>query len=77
MSANNEIVKIVIGEDFRADRAIKKFKRMCDMYGVTKEYKARKHHKKPSIARKEKSEQAEKRRKKLERKMGQRRRRRI
>ncbi|MCO4753869.1 MAG: 30S ribosomal protein S21 [Bacteriovoracaceae bacterium] len=68
MSRNNEIVKIVIDEKFRPESAIKKFKRLCDQYGVTKEYKRRRHHTKPSDALREKMEQAQKRRLKLQRK---------
>lgn len=44
-----------------AERAIRKFKRMCEAYGVAKEYRARKEYKKPSIRKKEKLEAAQKR----------------
>jgi len=50
-----------------AERAIRKFKRMCEAYGVTKEYRARKEYKKPSIRKKEKTEAAQKRLAKNER----------
>jgi small subunit ribosomal protein S21 len=44
-----------------AERAIRKFKRMCEAYGVAKEYRARKEYRKPSIRKKEKLEAAQKR----------------
>ena len=53
-----------------AERAIRKFKRMCEAYGVTKEYRARKEYKKPSIRKKEKTEAAQKRLAKNERRGG-------
>ncbi len=44
--------------------ALKRFKRMCEAFGVSKEYRKRKDYKKPSVKSKEKRESAEKRRKK-------------
>ena len=51
-----------------AERAIRKFKRMCEAFGVTKEYRARKEYKKPSIKKKEKLKAAMKRNAKSKRK---------
>ncbi len=68
----NEILKIDVNESMHVERAIRKFKRVCDVYGVTKEYRKRKEYKKPSIKSREKREAAEKRRNKLKRKSQQR-----
>ncbi|MAZ46950.1 MAG: 30S ribosomal protein S21 [Halobacteriovoraceae bacterium] len=46
------------------ERTLRKFKRMCDTYGIVKTYRARQEYKKPSIQAKEKREAAEKRRRK-------------
>lgn len=59
-----ENIRIDIGEGFHVEKALKKFKRLCDSYGVVKEYRAREHYQKPSVKAKEKREAAEKRRKK-------------
>jgi small subunit ribosomal protein S21 len=55
-------IQIFIDERFPAEKALKKFKRLCDAYGIVKEYRARQDFKKPSVKRKEKLENAEKRR---------------
>ncbi len=55
---------ISIDERFPAEKAIKKFKRLCDAYGIVKEYRARQEYKKPSVKQKEKLEAADKRRRK-------------
>jgi len=57
-------IEITIDERFPAEKAIKKFKRLCDAYGIVKEYRARIEYKKPSIKMKEKLENADKRRRK-------------
>lgn len=57
-------VEIKIGVKMGVDRGLKKFKRLCESYGVVREYKRRKHYLKPSIRKKEKAEAAEKRRQK-------------
>jgi len=46
------------------ERSLRKFKRMCDSYGIVKQYRSRQEYKKPSIKMKEKLEAAEKRRRK-------------
>jgi small subunit ribosomal protein S21 len=61
---NTENFKISIGEGFPVEKALRKFKRMCDSYGIVKNYRAREAYKKPSIQAKEKREAAEKRRRK-------------
>jgi small subunit ribosomal protein S21 len=59
-------IHITIDERFPAEKAIKKFKRLCDAYGIVKEYRARSEYKKPSVKMKEKLENADKRRRKTE-----------
>jgi small subunit ribosomal protein S21 len=59
-------IQITIDERFPAEKAIKKFKRLCDAYGIVKEYRARSEYKKPSVKMKEKLENADKRRRKGE-----------
>ena len=57
-------IYLKVDERFGVDKTIKKFKRMCDNFGVVKEYRSRKEYKKPSIQKLEKAEAAEKRRRK-------------
>ncbi len=59
-------IQINIDERFPAEKALKKFKRLCDAYGIVKEYRARSEYKKPSVKTKEKLENADKRRRKTE-----------
>lgn len=61
---NDENFKVTIGEGFPVEKALRKFKRMCDAYGIIKNYKARESYDKPSVRAKEKKENAEKRRRK-------------
>jgi small subunit ribosomal protein S21 len=63
---NMSTIQISIDERFPAEKAIKKFKRLCDAYGIVKEYRARSEFKKPSVKMKEKLENADKRRRKTE-----------
>ncbi len=51
-------------DDRGVERSLRKFKRMCESYGVVREYRKRQEYKKPSIRTKEKNEAAEKRRRK-------------
>lgn len=62
MSEN--LIKITIDEKIGAERSLKKFKRLCESFGVIREYRKRQEYKKPSVRNKEKLEAAEKRRKK-------------
>ncbi len=61
---SKENIRIDITDGFAVERALKKFKRLCDAYGIVKEYRAREYYQKPSVKNKEKLEAAEKRRKK-------------
>jgi small subunit ribosomal protein S21 len=56
----NIILKI--DERLGLDRSLRKFKRLCDSYGIVKEYRDRQEYKKPSVKNKEKLEAAQKRR---------------
>ena len=60
----SENFKISIGDGFPVEKALRKFKRMCDSYGIVKSYRAREAYAKPSERAKEKRENAEKRRRK-------------
>ncbi len=51
------------------ERSLRKFKRMCESFGVVREYRKRQEYKKPSVRLKEKTEAAEKRRLKSLRKV--------
>ena len=61
--ADTSIV-VHIDEKYGVERSLKKFKRMCESYGVIREYRKRQEYKKPSVRVKEKYEAAQKRRKK-------------
>lgn len=66
-------VSVKITDSDNVNWALKKFKRLCDKRGITKEYRARKENRKPSVEKKEKQEAAEKRRlKELRKKRGRR-----
>ena len=65
-----ENIRIDITDGFAVDRALKKFKRLCDAYGIVKEYRAREFYLKPSVKKVEKIEAAEKRRKKTSARSG-------
>lgn len=67
---SGENIRIDITDGFAVERALKKFKRLCDAYGIVKEYRAREYYQKPSVKRVEKMEAAEKRRKKTNSKTG-------
>ena len=57
-------IEIAINERFGIDRSLRRFKRLCESYGVVREYRKRQEYKKPSVKKLEKSLAAEKRRKK-------------
>jgi small subunit ribosomal protein S21 len=65
--STGENIRIDITDGFAVERALKKFKRLCDAFGIVKEYRAREFYQKPSVKRVEKIEAAEKRRKKTAR----------
>ena len=57
-------ILVSIEENVHVERSLRRFKRMCDSFGVVKEYRKRKEYKKPSVKTKEKLEAADKRRQK-------------
>lgn len=69
-SKGSDNFQIKIGEGFPVEKALRKFKRMCDSYGIVKNYRARESYSKPSERAKEKREAAEKRRRKSAGKSG-------
>lgn len=64
MSKKSENFKVKIVEGIPLEKALRKFKRMCDSYGIVRQYRDKEAYKKPSIREKEKSENAEKRKRK-------------
>jgi len=62
--SSGENIRIDITDGFAVEKALKKFKRMCDAFGIVKEYRAREFYQKPSVKKVEKMEAAEKRRNK-------------
>ena len=58
----NPTILVKIDERFGIEKSLRKFKRLCESYGVVKEYKKRQDYKKPSVKNKEKLEAAQKRR---------------
>ncbi|OIQ19856.1 MAG: 30S ribosomal protein S21 [Bacteriovorax sp. MedPE-SWde] len=69
MAGQDYTIKVDIDDNFPADKALRKFKRFCESFGVVKEYRKRQEYKKPSLQNKEKLASAEKRRAKAKRKM--------
>ena len=65
--SSGENIRIEITDGFAVEKALKKFKRMCDAFGIVKEYRAREFYQKPSVKKVEKIESAEKRRNKTSR----------
>ncbi|MBF0314499.1 MAG: 30S ribosomal protein S21 [Oligoflexia bacterium] len=61
---SSETIKVKIDDQQNVDRVLKKFKRLCESYGIVREYKKRQSYAKPSVCLKEKRKSADKRRKK-------------
>lgn len=57
-------IYLSVDERFGVDKTLRKFKRLCDSYGVVKQYRQRSEYKKPSVKMKEKIEASQKRRRK-------------
>ncbi|MBT6324415.1 MAG: 30S ribosomal protein S21 [Bdellovibrionales bacterium] len=55
-------IKVHVDERGGIERSLRKFKRLCESFGVVKEYRKRQEYKKPSVRLKEKNEAAAKRR---------------
>lgn len=62
MGTKHSSVHIEINPHDHIEKSLRKFKRMCESFGVVKEYKKRQDYKKPSVKSKEKRESALKRR---------------
>ena len=62
-------IEVKIDDKFGVDRSLRKFKRLCESYGIVREYRKRQEYKKPSVKSKEKQQAAEKRRKKAKMKV--------
>ncbi len=62
MGNKHSSVHIEINPNDHIEKSLRKFKRMCESFGVVKEYKKRQDYKKPSVRNKEKREAALKRR---------------
>ncbi len=62
--AKESSIIVTIDERNGVERSLKKFKRLCESFGVIREYRKRQEYKKPSVRLKEKVASAEKRRKK-------------
>jgi small subunit ribosomal protein S21 len=70
MSDRNQALYIKVDDKFGVERSLRKFKRMCESFGVVKEYRKRKEYRKPSVVLLEKREAATKRRNKSTQKVG-------
>lgn len=64
--SNDSNITVVIDDKTNIERSLKKFKRLCESFGVIREYRKRQEYKKPSVRLKEKTAAAEKRRKKTQ-----------
>ena len=62
-------ISVVVDPGKNPEGAIRKFKRICDNFGVVRELRSRQHHVKRSVAKREKRKAAEKRRVKEARKL--------
>lgn len=60
-------VKVDIDAIKGVERSLRKFKRMCEAFGILREYRLRKEYKKPSVRKKEKLEANQKRNAKTKR----------
>ncbi len=58
-------IKVNVDEKGGVERSLRKFKRLCEAFGVVREYRKRQEFKKPSVRLKEKTEAATKRRQKV------------
>lgn len=59
-------VRILVGKDEPIERAIRKFKKLCEKQGIRKECRDRRYYEKPSEARRKKERKAERNRRKTE-----------
>jgi small subunit ribosomal protein S21 len=57
-------VRIVVGKDENIEKALKKFKRLCERAGIKKEVRSRRYYEKPSEKRRKAIRKAERNRRK-------------
>ena len=62
MSGKATTIFVKIDDKSHVEKSLRKFKRLCESFGVVKEYRKRQDYKKPSVRLKEKNEAAAKRR---------------
>lgn len=62
MTAKKPSVCVEIAEGRGVEGSLRKFKRLCESFGVVREYRKRQDYRKPSVRLKEKTEAAVKRR---------------
>lgn len=62
MSGKATTIFVKIDDKSSVEKSLRKFKRLCESFGVVKEYRKRQDYKKPSVRLKEKNEAAAKRR---------------
>ena len=67
MSVN---VRITVGENENFEKALRRFKKMCEKAGIKKECRARERYEKPSDVRRQEMRKAQRNRKRLERQSG-------
>ncbi len=60
--AKSTTIEVKIDAARGVERSLKKFKRLCEAFGIAREFRKRKEFKKPSLKMKEKLKAAEKRR---------------
>jgi small subunit ribosomal protein S21 len=61
-------VKVIVGKDENIEKALKKFKKLCEKAGIRKEVRARRYYEKPSEEKRRKARKAERNRRKNTRK---------
>jgi small subunit ribosomal protein S21 len=61
-------VTVIVGKDEPIEKALRKFKRLCEKQGIKKQVKARRYYEKPSEARRREVRKGERNRRKNQRK---------
>ena len=64
MSKEKDNIRVDIYDQYRAEKYLRKFKKMCESFGIVREYRKRQSYQKPSDAMREKKKSADKRRRK-------------
>jgi len=66
--ASQPNVRVTVGDNEPIEKALRKFKRLCEKMGIKKEVKARRYYEKPSEARRREVRKGERNRRKSQRK---------